>query len=106
MAKLSAQTRLELKQGESWREWGRQFGWKLYGWTFDQVADFFLPSGKMVTVTKEMRDGIDQRIETSGTVCRRLANIEVVTSDPQPEDLAIISMETVLMAKRAVGEKT
>jgi hypothetical protein len=52
----------EIAQGLDWRDWGKQFGWQLRGWTFDHVADFYLPSGKLAAVEKEMRQTIDKRI--------------------------------------------
>lgn len=46
-----------------WREWGRQFGWTLYGFSYRDEATFFLRSKKMLDITDEIKRDIDGAIE-------------------------------------------
>lgn len=46
------------EEAEYWNLLGNFFGWKLYAWTYKNVADFTLPSKQLFTVTKEVRDQI------------------------------------------------
>lgn len=45
-----------------WREWGKQFGWRLFGATYERSADFFIGDHEVFHVTALARAGIDRAI--------------------------------------------
>lgn len=59
MPRLTRAEKHSLDAHISWDEWGRQFGFRLYGSTDEHLGHFTLPDGSDFVVPKAARDAID-----------------------------------------------
>lgn len=49
-----------------WRDWGAQFGWTLYGFSYRDYATFILSTGGRLEVPAHAKQDIDRAIALAG----------------------------------------
>jgi len=50
---------------DMWKAFGDQFGWQLYGWSYDHSASFFYGHTRQTAeITKTMREDIQRAMDT------------------------------------------
>ena len=63
-----AETKRIIADGDWWRDWGKLFGWTLYGFSYRDSASFFVgdPSrSELHHVSRDVRASIDLAINSS-----------------------------------------
>lgn len=59
---MDAETKQVLEDRNWWREFGKQFGWRLYGFTYRAVASFVLDD-HIFEITRIVRDSIAPQVK-------------------------------------------